>query len=577
MNAPNFVVKKLFGKKSQIALLVFFALGIVVLSILMNRFREDDVASMFLSFVALFFFVAMCVSYCAVTFFSEIRGIVHEYGKELGKLKVYCTKRTAIITSVLFIVLLIWVYPILRSDFNYIDDLGHNFYGIPEWGWNFGRWILLLANCISNFNVFLCDTSPLQQVLSCIVLLAVALTLAAIFSSLRKSSKLSIPVLLASLAMVFNPYFLENMTYKYESIGMALSILFAIAPFLFYGNKKAFFFSSIAMNLFVCLSYQASNGVFSTMTLFVGLVRYVLEDDFGLKELFSFYVLAAISFVIGLMFFYVPFSIMDHSGASYRSTDISVGGSMFSVFFRNQKIMAKILIHDFNAIWKTVIALTAVSFIVQSLRRTRKSKSLVLALDLMVLALGFLLCLGAYSILSVPADTARMIYGSVSFIALIGISAVTFARDDKASKWLCVLPLAMTLMFFSYGFIYGNAIKAQLEYEDRIRDMVLSDLNQTLESKDGKYSLGLKGSVGFAPLVEHVQSLYPITHRLIPILLFGGGYGQFEIIQYSGYEFVKLNERDKDKIEGIEDYKVIAERLYYKILRSGDNVIVEFT
>jgi len=572
--ASKNVAQKLFGKKSQIAILASLIIGMALLVFIRSKTTGDYRKIM--QFAEFFYALGMIISYLVVTFVDRVKAFACECRNELatqyGKC---CTKRTLILALAAFALLLFRIYPMLRADYSYVDDTAHNLYGIPEWGWNFGRWVTYISHILMNFNVYISDTSPFQQVVGVASSLLVSLIVAFVFSSLTREEKVSIPLLIASLCMAVNPYFLGCLAYKYDSIGMAFSYLFAVLPFLLCRDRKAFFFVSIITNLLLCLSYQAANGVFVTMTLFIAFSRFALEEDFKMKDLLLFYATAALSFIIGLLLFYVPFMLLDHSAASYRSVTFGQGG-IIAAFIRNTKSTISIYLTDFNIVWKIVVALTMAAFFVQSMREAKKGKAITAALALFTLGVGFLLCLGAYSVLSDGVGAANMIFGFGAYLGLVATAAVAFSGKGKMSKALCTFPLALVLTFFFYGFIHGNALKAQYEYEDEIRAMVLSDLNANLEKKDGKYPIAVEGNVGRAPVVEHVASLYPITRRMVPVMLGGDHwFARLELIRYPGNKFETV---DQEEVLAIKDeFEPFIERLYYRILRKGDTLIVDFT
>ena len=64
------------------------------------------------------------------------------------------------------------------------------------------------------------------------------------------------------LPVGLSPFFLANFSYRYDSPYMAFSLLVCVIPFLFKEENKHFIISSVISLFFMCISYQASSGIY---------------------------------------------------------------------------------------------------------------------------------------------------------------------------------------------------------------------------------------------------------------------------------------------------------------------------
>ena len=136
---------------------------------------------------------------------------------------------------IIFIIYCIALVPIVRANFNYIDDLGRAVYGYSDFEY-FSRFSASYLSKLIHTDTHLYDISPLTQIIAALIIsLASVITLHA-FAREKKISPVSI---IGVLPLGLSPYFLECFSYKYDSPYMALSVLSSVFPLLFINEKKS--------------------------------------------------------------------------------------------------------------------------------------------------------------------------------------------------------------------------------------------------------------------------------------------------------------------------------------------------
>ena len=133
--------------------------------------------------------------------------------------------------------------------------------------------------------------------------MAIASTI--ILRILLKEKKIKWYHIVAALPIGMNPYFLECYAYKYDAPYMALSVLFATIPFIFYkkeeSNKNTLFvIVSIICTFLMTSSYQASAGIFPIITIILVLKMFSNKEE--KKEIFKFIYKSVIGYVLGLIY-----------------------------------------------------------------------------------------------------------------------------------------------------------------------------------------------------------------------------------------------------------------------------------
>ena len=188
-----------------------------------------------------------------------------------------------LIFSLIYFIALI---PLIRANINYKDDLGRIRYGYRDFG--FGRYVSDYLSILLHGSSNISDISPFTTLLA-IVIMAIASTI--ILRILLKEKKIKWYHIAAALPIGMNPYFLECYAYKYDAPYMALSVLFATIPFIFYkkeeSNKNALFvIVSIICTFLMASSYQASSGIFPIITIILALKIFSNKEE--KKEIFKF-------------------------------------------------------------------------------------------------------------------------------------------------------------------------------------------------------------------------------------------------------------------------------------------------
>lgn len=492
--------------------------------------------------------------------FAEIKKEWNEWRSECNLL----SKHNMKLFLIAFFILLFCFSSILRANYNYIDDVGRNIFGSREWGRNFARWITVLFNLGLQGNPSLVDVSPYIQYIAIVFLAFSILITSFIFSRLNNSKVIKKKIFAASFLIALNPYFLECLSYKYDSIGMGFSVMISIVPFIFIGYKSLYSISSLICLILMCLSYQASSGIYIVFVLFSGFVLYS-KDHITFSEYVIFCLKSAILYIIALCLFYLCFIPLTVD--AYRSTSFAFK-TLIPTIINNGFSYLNTVNYDFNIYWKIILfALVIADIIVNfiSIKRNRLSKTIIL---IGIIILSSFLSYGAYLALEKYAGAARMIYGIGIFIAMLGLlSSLGTGKAGILNFLLCILLL---MLFISYSCAYGNALSIQNEYEKSIEQLILTDINM-LDNGQQHYKILLQYSGNpYSPVVQHVISRYPITSRLVPALLtFEWWWSGFHLAYYNGFE--KLPENFSFNLA---DYELVVDRMKYDIYRNNEVLVI---
>ena len=113
---------------------------------------------------------------------------------------------------ILFIIYIIAFYPIIRANFNYLDDLERVNVGYRGW-LGFSRYISEFFSIFIHTGRYLTDVSPLTQIIATVFLTLSSVIVLHLFN---KNKKVSFVNIVSVLPIGLCPYFLECISYKYD-------------------------------------------------------------------------------------------------------------------------------------------------------------------------------------------------------------------------------------------------------------------------------------------------------------------------------------------------------------------------
>jgi hypothetical protein len=445
---------------------------------------------------------------------------------------------------------------IIRADFSYIDDLARAVEGYH--GWN--SWSRHLADILSTFihaDPNLTDISPLPQILAALIVGACTVLIVYILCS----GEFTFTVLLAAISLGLSPYFLENISYKFDAPYMAISIFFSIFPFIFTGSKKAFLFFSIASLLIMCMTYQASSGIYMLLTLMLCYQDWNYQRK-PIREIFSFALYAVFSFCFSMIFFRLVFMVP--SSGSGLSTEMLTPSQLIPGMFSNWKNYITTINNDFGLIWKIIIILIGIFFILQAAGRSARKKSAALMASLVFIIISFFLSYGVYFLLKSPAFNPRAFLGFGVFIAAINI-CVASGRNRAA----IISILLLNWCFMVFAFSYGNALADQKRYIDFRVETLLHDLSGLFPGRDkSKMPIVMENMIGFGPVAENVSEHYPIIKKLVP------SNRHYHVYVYLSEYFHWGRGRSENNAP--PDMPVVLDSYYHTIRSNGEHIRVIF-
>lgn len=453
---------------------------------------------------------------------------------------------------------------IFRANFYYIDDLGRAYSGYQDWGY-FSRHVSNFLSSIFHTSSYLTDISPLTQI---IAILFLALASCIVIDLFSNNKKVTFWKIMAVLPVGLSPYFLESISYKYDSPYMALSILSVIIPFMFLKRSlKLFSLASFIGALVMCMTYQAASGIFLVLILMTALMWW--NDNVPMKKIVKFTIVSLISYLLGIIIF--KLFIMAPAD-SYANNSILPLSDIILGSLSNLKSFYNNLIHDFRKIWLILIAFITVSYIYLVTIRSKKNKILSFVISTLIVTLSYLAIFGFYIFLETPLLAPRAMSAVGVLIAILAIQCCNLDRTI-ITKLACA---CLSFCFISFSFTYGNALYEQKHYTDFRVQTLISDLNSLdITNDQEKKNLKIIGSIGNAPVIRQMPDDYKLVDKLVPDILVGSGWywGSYYFMHYFNLQnaFDYNDSIDMEKM----NLPVLKDNIYHTIRGNDKYILIE--
>ncbi|WP_426816869.1 glucosyltransferase domain-containing protein [Winslowiella sp. 2C04] len=385
-----------------------------------------------------------------------------------------------------FSLAMLFFMPLLMAGVYYRDDLDRATTGIFGWG-VLGRPLadLILAFMASSSHRAV-DIFPYSIIYS-----SICIALACIMLGIYLARNNVKHYLLISAMLIFNPFFLQNIAYRFDSLGMSAALSLAVFAFAYTekGKIKSFFIPVAA--LVASLStYQTCSNIFIAL---VALEVLILSKNSTFKKIacnLSFRSLQYVASYIAYMTIVAPF----FGGSNARAELISVHD--FPLLFANLSKMNSFIMSYFEGVTLWYYLLPALIAIVGFIVAGKRNNSIAVSVISLFLSafIFYVSLLGPAILLKLPPISPRSFVGfGISGVILAFMISSSFAK----AKWIISLPVIASLSFSAQ---IGNAMNLQREYEKNVLSSISNDLLNRTEIK----SVRFVGTINYSPMTYSI-------------------------------------------------------------------------
>ena len=382
-----------------------------------------------------------------------------------------------------------------------------NFKGYTIWE-NFSRYLSNFLSHIFHMSEKLTDNSPINQLSALIFLSLSSLILVKLFS--KQSCYLK---LFATLALGMSPYYLPNMSFKYDAHYMSLALLASIVPFLFIKEKLSFWIMGIISLLVMLTTYQAANQIYIEVGIFYVLLKILENQPMQelKKDIIHILLLLILTTVIFKLIFVSDLAEHRHTSVStFMPHELPLG------VYENLSKYFSLIYYGIKGTYLSKIAISLLLLFPISIYFNYKDvKITIIAFSFLLLALFG--SYGLYTVLYNPLMNYREFNGIGAFFAIVALFLLNYKIEIKKVKIYYLINIL--IIAFSYNFIviantYGNAIYKQENYNRARTIIMISDLNKFIDNlADKKYHFANESRNEIT--VEHTAKQFPLLNYIL--------------------------------------------------------------
>lgn len=353
-------------------------------------------------------------------------------------------------------IMIIYLIPLLLSNHYYMDDNVRVVTGKPDWGWQ-GRpladW-LYYALSLSTYHIK--DLFP-YSLLTGIVILSLYYVKIENFSFNQK--KYNLISIIPFLFILINPFFIQNISYRYDSLPMILGLITSISSYLIVKSNIKFRYIYSILLLIASLSlYQPCVNAYLIMMFY----SMILLNFQFYKDYFKIIIKQLLIFIIAVVSYDLLIMKLLHYGTS-RSTLIGFDntGLIFEkiIFFFSGLIFQ---LPSLITIFIIILILVAFYLVVN----TAKNK----ILSIMSFFGMFLSLWGGLLLIKENVDLPREFPVFGLYLCLLSSFILIFPKYRKLFTLLFSIMLILNIIYFyQYMFLYVN----QKDYESKIEDNIV--------------------------------------------------------------------------------------------------------
>jgi len=486
----------------------------------------------------------------------------------MSSLKHYASNKN--ITVFFIFLTAIYSLPIFFTGRLYIDDLGRTLYGYTGWGAN-GRPLSDLIMQTMSFGGLLLDLSPLNQ------LIGLSLLFLALFFYAERNLKgvSQAEKLTAVFLFIANPFYIENLSYKFDCLPMSLSIVMLLIPFTM--NEDGFL-KKVFSVLFVIASlslYQASIGLFIILTL-LDIVGKNNQAGNRLILLYTFKRILQLILAYVLYKFFIASSFVKDEYNIIHSEVIPFSLDSIEIIKKNATEIIWFLrsyVDTIPLFMKVIFSLAIIYSIYKSfielwiIDRKRHCFAMFITLLSPVLVLAF--AIAPLLLLKQPVFAPRVLL-SLSGLMMF-YSYITMKKINQLPiKIVLYAPLIWLCMVYSYS--YSNASISQERMDTLISSSIYQDISHS--GRDFNY-VNVLGQMPKSQQLVIAESKLPLMSRLVPVYLSYDWIWGAELLNHYGLNLkykVIGDERDSLMCKG--DF--ISKGNLYSLYYYKDIVFIDF-
>lgn len=410
----------------------------------------------------------------------------------------------------IFLIYEISIISIGIINYPYIDDAARRIHGNADFGLHYARWGSEYLSRIVQGSRHLTDMGITTHLLTGLIL-----TVASVILVYALTKKIRFMTAISSTMLGLNPWFLQCISFRFDSPYMAMSILFSVLPFLWWKKNAYIFFGTSIFSVFMVFNtYQSSSGIYILMLLSLTYMDIISGDNILVlikKVLFSLF-----SFCLALLLFVVEMKFNPQLASRGEITNISPFKDIFSTFIHNCSLYFSTILKRSAKQWVILVALIIIIFVINSYFQTKISKITSIFISIVYVILSAISSFGVYLVFTseIATESVRYSYGFAVFITIIVIISLNNSSYKITKKILNIVVGMLCYYIITFTFVFSSSLYYQNEsFEiqsailvDDLKNVISEDITEIFSDRLFKNS----------PIVENTARNYPILMDIVP-------------------------------------------------------------
>lgn len=386
----------------------------------------------------------------------------------------------------------VWL-PTILSSRPYIDDVGRTIRGYYEWSPN-GRPIAQIIFGALNVGKHLIDVYPAYQIIA-LAVMALCCVLMLIILNIEISIK---NALLSSVAFI-TPFYMENISYRFDALSMALSCLFCMVSLIASRKFSLWMILGIAMGVIFLSTYQ------TFLSVYIILVAASILNVESIKDAFRKVAPPAVA-MIAFYAIYSKFVAPAFLEGDYNKVHSEISLSPETMIY-NLKTFLKMQIDFYGGLHGyafTLLLVLALAFAVYQILSS--SHKVTIAWKAPLILFMLVSSLAIFLPLKSPVFNPRVFVGfGFAMAAILMIAQRPMLKMVNLATSSCYI-----LAMFILSCAYGNASSYYAEYEKLVAYDITTKVN-ALPQKDVVFY----GQVEPTVKTRQISKAYPIVDYMV--------------------------------------------------------------
>jgi hypothetical protein len=456
---------------------------------------------------------------------------------------------------------LLFIYPLIQAGVFYRDDLDRAITG--QYGWRgLGRPISdILMKILSASGRYNLDLFPYTMIASCLFIGASSLLL---FKYLAKKD---VPhAKLVAALLIFNPYLLQNIAYRYDSLGMVIALFLAVLAYTYRDTSltRENAIKIVAGVLSLTL-YQPCANVFIGL-LAIDMMIIAVKSESTTAQSIKLIINKAVTFVCFYIVYMLFFAVKNNSRSDIILPNAEGGEQLLNTI---KGLNELVLSYFYGPVYIYFLVPVAVALVFMIVRNYAHKKKIV-SFMLYALLSCFIFLVSLMGPTIILQDAPVFPRTLVSFSVLLVMIAIPIVYFSPRLKYLSLVPV---ITAFAFSAQLSSAMNSQREYEKFVFNMIASEIM----SYPNMESIGTVGQVNInertrlimnnKPLIGHFLSL--AAEFIASFQLINKGFTQ----TLHGYGDEQAN---RNRLAGIieKGIKPVSSNKDYSLYVSGNEAIV---